>query len=90
MRKKASEVVKGDVLAFWEEAKHEEDDICYLYEVTEVAQVTAGPLFNPQTVIEISTVEVETDHPMSFQYHPDVEVLTQDPQQPLVTTNNER
>lgn len=79
MYKLASKVTVGDVIEIWEEGRREEDDICYLYEVTAVKEVTAGPLFNPQRAIEVTVIEVETGHPMAlpFTYHPDHEVMVQ-------------
>jgi hypothetical protein len=77
MQKKASQITVGDILEFTEEAKHAEDDITYCYEVTGVSEVVSGPLFNPQTVIGMTTVEVETGHDMGFEFHPDYVLVVQ-------------
>jgi hypothetical protein len=77
MEKRASQIAVGDILEFVEDAKRPEDDITYCYEVTGVSEVVAGPLFNPQTVISLATVEVETGHPMGFEYHPDTVLVIQ-------------
>lgn len=77
MEKRASEIAVGDILEFVQEAKRPEDDIVYCYEVTGVSEIVGGPLFNPQTVIHLATVEVETGHAMGFDYHPDTVLVTQ-------------
>ena len=71
MEKRASEIAVGDILVFVQEGKRAEDDIEYCYEVTSVTEAVGGPVFNPQPIIHIIAVEVETDHPMNFDYHPE-------------------
>jgi hypothetical protein len=65
--KPVKEIVVGDIWGSFVDDNDEFD----LYRVTNVARVIAGPLFNPQEVIELTFVAIETEVEWLHQYHPD-------------------
>jgi hypothetical protein len=70
-RKLAKQITAGDILVFVQEGKREEDDLTFRYKVTSVTEAVGGPLFNPQTIIDLTTLDLETNEQGTMQFHPE-------------------